>query len=119
MRRIRPHWLILIFLSLLLCGCGKKPATSGPAEPLAVSVSKPVERVVTDYAEFIGRTEAVDAVEIKARVTGYLLKAAFQEGSDVKSGDVLFEIAPRTYQAQLAAAEGQVEVAETNKVSGS
>ena len=115
MRRIRPHWLILIFLSLLLCGCGKTPATSGPTEPLAVSVSKPVERVVTDYAEFIGRTEAVDAVEIKARVTGYLLKAAFQEGSDVKSGDVLFEIDPRTYQAQLAAAEGQVEVAETKQ----
>ena len=115
MRKIRPHWLILIFTSLTLSGCGKETTTSGPAAPLSVSVSKPVERVVTDYAEFIGRTEAVDAVEIKARVTGYLLKAAFQEGSDVKSGDVLFEIDPRTYQAQLAAAEGQVEVAQTKQ----
>lgn len=113
MRKRRPHGLILLFVSLATSGCGKAPATSDPSAPLSVSVSQPVERVVTDYAEFIGRTEAVDAVEIKARVTGYLLKAAFQEGSDVKSAQVLFEIDPRTYQAQLAAAEGQVEVAQT------
>ena len=71
-------------------------------------VSKPVQREVTDYVDFTGRTDAVQAVNIVARVTGYLVKMPFKEGAEVKKGDLLFEIDPRPYQAQLDQAEGQV-----------
>src|SRR5438105_6356936 len=71
-----------------------------------------VTEKVTDYEDSPGRMEAVNAVEVRARVTGYLEKAHFKEGADVKEGDVLFEIDPRPYQAELARAEGNVVQAE-------
>jgi RND family efflux transporter MFP subunit len=77
-----------------------------------VTVSYPVEREITDYADFTGRTAAVDSVEVRARVWGYLDKVHFKEGMLVKKGDVLFEIDPRTYQAALANAEGNLASAE-------
>ena len=67
-------------------------------------------REVTNYAEFTGRTEAVEAVDIRPRVTGYLVRIPFKEGSEVKKGDLLFEIDPRPYQAQLDQANGQVNL---------
>jgi RND family efflux transporter MFP subunit len=63
---------------------------------------------VTDYADFTGRTAAVDAVEVRARVLGYLDKVHFKEGALVKQGDLLFEIDPRPYRADLGRAEGTV-----------
>src|SRR5262249_27462450 len=66
------------------------------------------QRQVTDYVDFTGRTDAVEAVDVRARVTGYLVKIPFKEGSEVKKGDLLFEIDPRPYQAQLHQAVGQV-----------
>jgi RND family efflux transporter MFP subunit len=71
-------------------------------------VSYPVERDVTDYADFTARTAAVDAVGVRARVWGYLDKVNFTEGVLVKKGDVLFEIDPRTYQVALNQAEGNL-----------
>ena len=55
---------------------------------------------MTDYEEFTGRMEAVEKVDIRARVTGYLDKICFQEGAEVKKGDLLFEIDPRPFQAK-------------------
>src|SRR5262249_21867491 len=78
------------------------------AAPIPVTVSRPVERDVTDYADFTGRTAAVDSVEVRARVWGYLDKVNFKEGALVKAGDVLFEIDPRTYRAALTQAEGNL-----------
>jgi RND family efflux transporter MFP subunit len=63
---------------------------------------------VTDAADFTGRTAAVDSVEVRARVWGYLDKVNFKEGALVKKGDVLFEIDPRPYRADLDRAEGTV-----------
>src|SRR6185369_4577498 len=71
---------------------------------------QPVKRDVTDYIDYTGRTDAVNSVDIRPRVTGYLVKMPFTEGSEVKKGDLLFEIDPRPYQAQLDQAEGQVEL---------
>jgi multidrug efflux system membrane fusion protein len=82
----------------------------GPAEPPAVPVSKPVSRRVTEYVDFTGRTDAVEAVDVRARVTGYLVKLPFEEGAEVKKGDLLFEIDPRPYQAQLDQAAAQVKL---------
>jgi multidrug efflux system membrane fusion protein len=75
-----------------------------------VPVSKPVQRQVTDFVDFTGRTDAVNTVNIVPRVTGYLVKMPFTEGSLVKEGDLLFEVDPRPYKAQLDQAEGQVKL---------
>jgi RND family efflux transporter MFP subunit len=73
-----------------------------------VSVSQPVEQPVQEKLEFTGRTSAIESVEVRARVTGYITKVAFAEGALVKAGDLLFEIDPREYQASVLRAEGQV-----------
>jgi multidrug efflux system membrane fusion protein len=84
-----------------------------------VRVTLPVRREVTDYFDFTGRTEAVVRVELRARVNGYLLKAAFKEDQEVQRGDVLFEIDPRPYNAELDRAEARVVLADVRfKVAG-
>lgn len=98
--------------ALLMAGCARTPAPPPPATTTAVTVSYPVERGVTDYADFTARTAAVDSVEVRARVWGYLEKVNFKEGSLVKKGDVLFEIDPRTYHAAMEQAQALVVQAE-------
>jgi RND family efflux transporter MFP subunit len=89
--------------------------TGGPAAPPPdVAVCRPVTREVTDYEEFTGRTEAVQAVDLRARVTGYVDKVNVKEGGEVKQGDVLFEIDPRPYQAELDKADAEVARAEAH-----
>src|SRR5262249_26525627 len=77
-----------------------------PTLPFAYPVP---DKEVTDYIDYTGRTRAKDEVIIQPRVTGYLKKAHFKEGADVKKGDVLFDIDPRPYKAQLDAAKAQVD----------
>jgi multidrug efflux system membrane fusion protein len=91
-------------------GCRGKPATVAPPEPPVIPVSRPVEREVTDYVDFTGRTAAVQSADIRPRVTGYLVEMPFKEGADVKKDDTLFVIDPRPYQAQLDQAKGQVDL---------
>jgi multidrug efflux system membrane fusion protein len=91
-----------------LLGCSPGTPHAAPSEPPAVPVSQPVSRVVTDYVDFTGRTDAVQAVDIRPRVTGYLVEMPFKEGAEVKKGDLLFVVDPRPYQAQLDQAQGQV-----------
>jgi multidrug efflux system membrane fusion protein len=96
----------------LLAGCGQ---TTGPAESPelpVVPVSRPVPRDVTDYVDYTGRTAAVYPVDIRARVSGYLVRVAFKEGLEVKEGDLLYEIDPQPYQAQFDAASAQVSLNE-------
>ncbi len=96
------------FLAAALAGCTVEPPQVAPAQAQVVPVSQPVERQVTDYVDFTGQTNAVEAVDIVPRVTGYLTKIAFQDGQDVNAGDLLFQIDPRPYKAQLDQADGQV-----------
>jgi RND family efflux transporter MFP subunit len=91
-----------------LSGCAQGPSEAPATEPLAVTVSRPVERNITEYADYTARTAAVDSVELRARVWGYLDRVNFKEGALVKAGDVLFEIDPRTYRAALDQADGNV-----------
>jgi membrane fusion protein, multidrug efflux system len=100
--------LLGLIITVTLAGCTPPPLKVAPPEVPVVPVSKPVEREITDYVDFTGATAAVEAVNIVPRVTGYLIKIPFKEGSEVKAGDLLFEIDPRPYQAQLDQAEGQV-----------
>jgi RND family efflux transporter MFP subunit len=91
-----------------LAGCAGAPSESPWAAPIPVTVSYAVERQVTDYADFTGRVAAVDSVEVRAHVWGYLDKVNFKEGDLVKKGDVLFEIEPKIYQAAYDASKAQV-----------
>ena len=106
------HFLILSVLVVTLClalgGCKREPPALAATPPPVVMVSQPVEREITDYYEYTGRTAAVDAVEVRARVSGYLVKVNFREGAVVKKGDLLFHIDPRPFQAVLDEAKGQV-----------
>jgi RND family efflux transporter MFP subunit len=95
-------------LCAILAGCARAPSGAPAPPPTTVAVSCPIERYVTDYTDFTGRTAAVDSVEVRAHVWGYLDKVNFKEGDLVKKGDVLFELDPRPYQALLDQAKGKV-----------
>src|SRR3954447_7184520 len=108
-----PGVLTLAALSLaaLTLGRGKEPAAAPPAQ--AVTVAAVPEREISDWDEFTGRLEAVDQVEIRPRVSGYIQQVTFTEGREVRKGEVLFEIDPRPYQAELARAEAELERAKS------
>ena len=105
--------LSLAGLSLvaLTVGRGKEPPAAPP--PQAVTVAAVPEREITEWDEFTGRLEAVDQVEIHPRVSGYIKRVTFAEGKEVKKGEVLFEIDPRPYEADLARAEAELESARS------
>src|ERR1700752_5364410 len=105
--------VLVLALFFGLAGCAKAPV-AGPAAaaPVPVSISLPVEREVTDYTDFTARSAAVDSVEVRARVWGYLQKVNFKEGDLVKEGDGLFEIGPRPSEALLNQAKAKVRQAE-------
>lgn len=96
---------------LLMVGCSRPAPPAVEAPPPKVTVSLPIEREVTDFADFTGRTDSKNAVEIRPRVTGYLTQMPFREGDEVKKDDLLFEIDPRPYQAQLDKAAADVNLA--------
>jgi RND family efflux transporter MFP subunit len=100
---------LVLGLCLGATGCAPVPAAAPPAALVSVTVSHPVERYVTDYAYFTARIAAVDAVEVRAHVWGYLEKVNFKEGSLIKKGEVLFEIDPRPYQALLDQANAKLQ----------
>jgi RND family efflux transporter MFP subunit len=105
--RICGGLLLLFGLMIALTGCSRQPEPAPPAA-IPVVVTRPLEREITDYTDFTGRTAAVDSVEVRARVWGYLTKVNFKEGAIVKKGDILFEIDPLIYKAALHQAEGNV-----------
>jgi RND family efflux transporter MFP subunit len=103
-----------LILGLGVTGCAEAPANPQAPAPVAVAVSYPVEREVTDYADFPARVAAVQSVQVRAHVWGYLDKINFKEGALVNKGDVLFEIDPRMYRADLERAKGSVSQFEAH-----
>src|SRR5262245_60127261 len=87
-------------ISVLLAGCNQPRRAGASSEPTVIPISHPMQREVTDYAEFTGRVNAVQMVNVIPRVTGYLVQMPFEEGAEVKARDLLFEIDPRPYKAQ-------------------
>jgi RND family efflux transporter MFP subunit len=99
---------VLLAALLGLSGCGSDAtATAQPPAP-QVSVASALERDVTEWDEFTGRLEAVESVEVRPRVTGYIESVNFTEGSTVRKGDLLFVIDPRPYRAELSKAEAEL-----------
>src|SRR2546426_1606434 len=99
---------LVLGVCLAVAGCAQRPSEAPATAPTPVTVSRPVERDVTDYSDFTARTAAVDSVEVRAHVWGYLEKVNFKEGAIVQKGDVLFELDPRPYQALLDQAKAKV-----------
>jgi RND family efflux transporter MFP subunit len=100
----------LFSLCLLATSC-EQAAAPAPVS-IEVAVSPPIERGVTDYLDYTGRTQARDAVQLRARIGGYLEKINFTDGAEVKEGQVLFQIDDRTYRAQRDMAQAEVKLAE-------
>ena len=100
---------------LLATACQKSaPGQAGgppPAPP--VTVNQPVLKEVVEWDQYQGRIEAVDSVEVRARVNGYLQSVNFKDGAEVKQGDLLLVIDPRPYQAELDRAEADLLQAQT------
>ncbi|MEL3914478.1 efflux RND transporter periplasmic adaptor subunit [Aeromonas caviae] len=101
-----PLLVVLTLGSLLLVGCNDKSAPVSMAPP-EVSAAQVVVKPVTQWDEYSGRIEAIQSVELRPRVSGYLESVNYREGQEVKQGDVLFTIDARNYRAELARANAQ------------
>ena len=89
-------------------GCNRGNMKMAALDTPVLNIAQPIQAEVTDYVDYTGRTNAKNAVTIQPRVTGYLVAMPFKEGDDVNKGDILFEIDPRPYKAQLDASKAQV-----------
>ncbi|MFM8581407.1 MAG: efflux RND transporter periplasmic adaptor subunit [Planctomycetaceae bacterium] len=119
--------LLGLVLGPALMGCGQPAAASRPAAlgPVRVDVAKPVQQEVTDYAEFTGQLAAAEAVEVRARVTGFIDRVLFdqvpagdprsqpqQYSREVAAGELLYQIDPREAEAAIASAEAKLSAAK-------
>ncbi|HTQ83069.1 MAG TPA: efflux RND transporter periplasmic adaptor subunit [Pseudolabrys sp.] len=110
---VRAALALLLATLVVSCGEGQKQAA---APPPAVTVSKPIKRTLFDYDEYVGRFTAVDAVEVRARESGYLDTVDFKDGQIVKQGDLLFTIDKRPFQNALDQARANLEQAKSNLI---
>src|ERR1700749_833131 len=90
---------LAVALCVALSGCGEKPAPQAAAPVYPVTVAQPTRRTVTDWDEFTGRFEAVEEVQVRARVGGFVTSVEFRDGAFVKAGDLLYTIAPLPFEA--------------------
>src|SRR6476660_3920816 len=100
-------------IATLVATCGEGQKQAGPPPP-AVTVAEPVKRTVVDYDEYVGRFAAINSVEIRARVSGYLDQLHFKDGQLVKQGDLLFTIDKRPFQNTLDQARANLVQAQSN-----
>lgn len=107
----RSFWIGFALTAVGIVGCAKPNEYIQPPPP-AVTVAQPVEREVVHQLEFTGNTRATEAVDVRARVNGYLQKIDFADGADVNAGDVLFVIEPAPFEAALDAAKAALQKAE-------
>lgn len=100
---------------------GRAPAPGGPGSgpPPQVTVSRPLTRQIVEWDEFTGRFDAVDTIEVRARVAGFLTEVLFTDGQTVKKGDPLFNIDPRPFERALATAKAELEQSKTKVESAS
>ena len=105
LRRLAPFGLVMAFV---LSGCGDKPQQQAAPPAPPVTVAQPVKRTVTDWDEFTGRFEAVEEVQVRARVGGFVTSVEFRDGAIVRAGDLLYVIDPRPFEAVALQADGQL-----------
>ena len=114
-RRLRTARLVPVLLAAALAVACSSNASPGDAAPPApeVSVAEVVARQVRPWDDFTGRVSAVESVELRPRVSGYVQRVAYEEGQLLRKGDLLFEIDPRPYRAALDRAQAELERARS------
>lgn len=108
--------LLATFTLISVIGCGNSNAPGSQANqppPPKIKIAQPLSQQVTEWDEYTGRIEAVNSVDIRARVSGYLEKVNFKAGDKVRKGDLLFLIDPKPFAAQLSYAEAELERAKS------
>ena len=108
--------LLMALSCMLMVGCAAKEASTAPAPPV-VTVATPLAARVVDWDDFLGQFVAVDSVDVRPRVSGYLRSVGFKDGDFVRKGQVLFVIDPRPYQAALDQAKGTLAHAQAALVN--
>ena len=106
--------ILLCALATLVASCGEGQKQGGAPPPPAVTVAKPIKRTVSDFDEYVGRFAAINSVEVRARVSGYLDGVHFKDGQIVKQGDLLFTIDKRPFQNTLDQARANLAQARSN-----
>jgi multidrug efflux system membrane fusion protein len=104
--------LICITAALSLSGCDNKPVAGAAPSPPAVTVANPFPKVVAEWDEYTGRFTAVETVEVRARVSGFIDAVKFQEGQIVKKDDLLFVVDQRPYRIAVEQAKADVDRAK-------
>jgi multidrug efflux system membrane fusion protein len=99
---------LIALLTFTLSGCGDKPQPQAAPAPPTVTVAQPTKRTVTDWDEFTGRFEAVEQVQVRARVGGAVTSVEFRDGDIVRTGDLLYVIDSRPFEAVALQADGQL-----------
>ena len=114
-RRVLSAAVIAALVAGTVTACQEQNEAAAPAAPAPAVVVTPVMRSdVVDAFELVGRVEAIDSVDLRARVQGFLIERRFTEGTDVESGDVLFSIDPEPFEAEVQAARAGVAQAEAS-----
>ncbi len=105
---------LVALAAVVISACGQAPETARPASAPTVSVAQVLEQPITEWDEFTGRLEAPETVEVRPRVSGQIDRVAFTEGAQVTKGDLLFQIDPRPFQAQVRQLEAQLQQARAS-----
>ena len=108
------HAAVALVLATFVAACGQGQQQAGAPPPPAVTVATPTKRTVLDFDEYVGRFAAVDSVEVRARVSGYLDGVHFKDGQMVKQGDLLFTIDKRPFQNAVDQARANLATAKSN-----
>lgn len=107
--------VVAVCVACLLTGCKEEKGKVAPP-PAVVTIAQPIAREVRDFDAYTGRISAVDEVEVRARVKGYLDSIGFKDGDPVTKNQVLFQIDPRPFEAELKAAKGRVDQVKARRV---
>jgi multidrug efflux system membrane fusion protein len=106
-------FIVAAFFAGLLAGCDNKPVAGGAPPPPPVTVSKPLQKSITEWDEYTGRFVPVATVEVRARVSGFIDSIHFKDGQIVKKDDLLFVIDQRPYQIAVEQAKADLERARS------
>src|SRR5882724_7439631 len=117
MRYRRQTWLVLASSLLPLAAGCEKPAPRVEPPPPKVTVAHPEMRELTDYDNYNGWLDAVDTVDVRARVRGHIQKIYFTDGQLVKKGDPLIDLDPRPFESDIGRAKDQKGIAEAQQVA--
>ena len=99
----------LLLFAHLLCSCDSQPMAKSAQALSPVTVSRPLQKIITEWNEYTGQFVAVETVEVRARVSGFINSIHFKDGHLVKQGDLLFVIDPRPYQIAVEQAKAEVD----------